>query len=145
SAGDKQDRHHSQSDAAMTPIRFAKSAVSSRGFTLIELMVGLVIGLLVLLAATVAFLNVSNARREMEKTDRQLENGRFAMQLLTDDISLAGYWGQFDPTAVSAPAAMPDPCSVDPVTMKLHVPVHVQAYDLGAGAPGCVSDVKANT
>src|SRR5438132_3238678 len=104
----------------MMRIPFVKSIASSRGFTLVELMVGLVIGLLVLLAATVAFLNVSNARREMEKTDRQLENGRYAMQLLTDDISLAGYWGEFDPTAVTAPAAMPNPCSVDTAVMKLN-------------------------
>jgi type IV pilus assembly protein PilW len=114
------------------------------GFTLVELMVGLLIGIFVLLAATSAFLNVSSSRREMEKTNRQMENGRYAMQLLSDDIALAGYWGEFDPTLVSAPAAIPDPCTVDPATLKLQIPMHVQTYtDLTA--PTCVSDVKTGT
>lgn len=122
----------------------------AQGFTLVELMVGLVVGMIVLAAATGAFLSVSSARREMERTDRQIENGRYAVQLLTDDISLAGYWGEFDPGVVGTPVSMAagtsgDPCVTDNALLKLALPLHVEGYDLGASAPSCVSDVKANT
>jgi len=121
-----------------------------RGFTLVELMVGLVVGMVVLGAATAAFLSVSNSRREMERTDRQIENGRYAMQLMNDDIALAGYWGEFNPNLVSLPASIAngtsgDPCTTDNANLKLAVPLHIQGYDLGGSAPTCVSDVKSNT
>ena len=74
-----------------------------------------------------------------------MENGRYAMQLLADDIALAGYWGEFDPTVVSAPAALPDVCTIAPATLKLHVPLHIQQVPAGGAAPTCVSDVKAGT
>jgi type IV pilus assembly protein PilW len=113
-------------------------------------MVGLVVGIVVLTAATVAFLSVSNSRREMERTDRQIENGRYAVQLVSDDLVLAGYWGEFDPTIVAAPASLAngtsgDPCTVDNTNLKGVVAVHIQGYDLGANAPTCISDVKTNT
>lgn len=131
-----------------SPFLAAKRA--ARGFTLVELMVGLTVGIVVLTAATVAFLGVSNSRREMEKIDRQIENGRYAMQLLTDDISLAGYWGEFNPTLVGTPVSIASgtsgyPCNTDDANLKLAVPLHVQGYDLAATVPACIFDVKANT
>ena len=122
----------------------------SGGFTLVELMVGLVVGMVVLIAATVALLSVSSSRREMERADRQIENGRYAMQLLMDDIALAGYWGEFNPIVVTTPASIAagttgDPCSVASTDLKVAIPLHIQGYDLGAAPPTCVTDVKANT
>ena len=89
------------------------------GFTLIELMVSIVIGLLMLAALIALMLNVSRNNTEMTKSNRMIENGRFALQLLQADISHAGYWGghvpEFDdlsrtiaPTDI--PTAVPDPC-----------------------------------
>jgi len=120
------------------------------GFTLVELMVGLVVGMVVLAAATAAFLGVSYSRRDMERTDRQIENGRYAMQLLSDDISLAGYWGEFNPTVVATPVSIAtgttgDPCTVTDANLKVAVPLHIQGYDQAATTPTCVTDVKANT
>ena len=89
------------------------------GFTLIELMVSIVIGLLMLAALIALMLNVSRNNTEMTKSNRMIENGRFALQLLQTDLSHAGYWGghvsEFDdlsrttvPTDI--PTAVPDPC-----------------------------------
>jgi prepilin-type N-terminal cleavage/methylation domain-containing protein len=91
------------------------------GFTLIELMISVVIGLLILLALITLLVNVSRNNSEMSKTNQIIENGRFALQLLQADISHAGYWGgyvpQFDDlslgtTAVpnDVPTAVPNPC-----------------------------------
>jgi type IV pilus assembly protein PilW len=43
----------------------------------------------------------------MAKTNLMIENGRFAMQLLRDDVQLAGFWGPID---VIEATAIPDPC-----------------------------------
>lgn len=89
------------------------------GLTLIELMVSMAIGLLIVLALITLLINVNRNNSEMGKTNRVIENGRFALQLLQTDISHAGYWGgyvpQFDDlstTGVPAdvPTAVPDPC-----------------------------------
>lgn len=120
------------------------AAARARGFTLVELMVGLALGLLVLATTAVAFLNVSSSRREMEKMNGQMENGRYATQLLMDDIALAGYWGEFNPNVLPAPANI-EPCTTDPVDLKLQLPLHIQAYDYTPTPPSCVSDVKPNT
>lgn len=100
------------------------------GFTLIELMVSMVIGLLMLSALIALLLNVSRNNSEMTKTNRMIENGRFALQLLQTDLSHAGYWGghvpEFDdlsrtiaptdipkdyPSASPVVTAVPDPCA----------------------------------
>ena len=118
---------------------------TARGFTLVELMVGITLGLLVLAIVSMVFLNVSSNRRDIERTGRQIENGRFAMQLLADDIVNAGYFGELDPRDVGPPATKPDPCSIDVADMKNMVMMHVQGYDAAAAKPSCVSDVRPGT
>ena len=53
---------------------------SNSGFSLIELMIAMTIGLLLLAGLTMIFVNSSNASREMQKTSQQIENGRFAIE-----------------------------------------------------------------
>jgi type IV pilus assembly protein PilW len=130
---------------ATSPPRGHMRAHALRGFTLIELMVGLTLGLIVLAAVTTVFVNISSNRRDMERTGRQIENGRFAMQLLADDIVNAGYFGTFDPRDVGAPATKPDPCSTSVGDMKSAVLVHIQGYAAGAVKPTCISDVRTGT
>lgn len=129
------------------------------GFTLIELMVSMVIGLLIVIALISLLLNVSNNNSEMGKTNRMIENGRFALQLLQADISHAGFLGgyvpQFDDlslgTAVvptDVPTAVPDPCleyaswGVAPYTVPPLVwhksnliGIAVQGYEIPAVVP----------
>ena len=47
------------------------------GLSLIELMVSVTLGLLILSGVLVVFVNASAARNEVERTSRQIENGRF--------------------------------------------------------------------
>ena len=130
--------------AATRTVTRPRSRLFLRGFTLVELMVGLALGLLVLLAVTTVFINVSSNRHDMEKTGRQIENGRYAMQLLQDDIANAGYFGEFDPRDVGAPPAKPDPCSTNVADLKAAILMHVQEY-FAATKPSCVTDVRTGT
>jgi type IV pilus assembly protein PilW len=90
-----------------------------RGLSLVELMVSIALGLLVVAALLALFLNITRTNSEMAKTNSLIENGRFAMQLLQNDIAHAGFWGehvpQFDDLTFAAvptdvPVAVPDPC-----------------------------------
>ena len=103
------------------PMRLRASSVyrPQAGFTLIELMIAMTISLLMLVSLVSIFANVSRSNAEMAKTNSLIENGRFAMQLLEQDLVHAGYWGgylpQFDDLSATGvpgdvPAAVPNPC-----------------------------------
>jgi type IV pilus assembly protein PilW len=100
------------------------------GLSLVELMVSMTLGLIVLSGVLVVFVNTSTARNEVERTTRQIENGRYASELLTEDLRLAGFYGRFDPSSVAAPGALPaNPCSLAAADWKAWLPVHIQGYD----------------
>jgi prepilin-type N-terminal cleavage/methylation domain-containing protein len=96
------------------------------GFTLIELMIAITISLIIMLALITVFINLSRSNAEMAKTNAQIENGRFAIQLLQNDIIHAGFWSSYVPqfddlssravpalastTDGTVPTAVPDPC-----------------------------------
>ncbi|HKB55061.1 MAG TPA: prepilin-type N-terminal cleavage/methylation domain-containing protein, partial [Ramlibacter sp.] len=91
------------------------------GFTLIELMISLTIGLFIVLALLTLLINVNRNNGELTKTNRMIENGRFALQLLQSDVSQAGYWAGYlppyddlsnttAPNPWDLPDTVPDPC-----------------------------------
>lgn len=123
------------------------------GFTIIEFMIALTLSLLVLAALTGAFVANSRSRAEIERANQQMENGRFALQLLTDDLQLAGYLSHFNPFNASAtltlPAAKPNPCATAVASIDAALLLHVQGYDslaaLDSDLDDCLSDFKAGT
>lgn len=118
---------------------------NSRGLSLVELMIAIALGLIVLLAVTMIFANTSRSRTEMERSNRQMESGRYASQLLTNNLRMAGYLAEFDTTVLTSPAALPDPCATATADLISALPLHVQGIDNAAVAPGCIGDLKANT
>src|SRR5687768_3121033 len=84
------------------------------GFSLIELMVSTTIGLVVLAALATVFANTSAARAELDRSSQQIDNGRYAVDLLTEDLQIAGYFGELNVTSLVVPGAMPDVCSTTP-------------------------------
>ena len=68
-------------------------AKKQSGLSLVELMIALTIGLLLLAGLTLIFVNSSEANRELQKTAQQVENGRYAINRLTEDLGNIEYWG----------------------------------------------------
>ena len=66
---------------------------SPRGFTLVELMVAMTIGLIILGAVGQIFATSSGTYALEEGLARLQENGRFAMNFVVKDIRMAGYTG----------------------------------------------------
>ncbi|GAB3454554.1 PilW family protein [Massilia terrae] len=118
----------------------------ARGFTLPELLVAIAIGLLILVGMTTLFVRNSRAQAEVEKANRQVENGRFGIDLLTTDLRNAGFYGEFDPTGMATPTSVPDPCGNSLAVLAAALPLHVQGYNNDAAAiPICVQDRRAGT
>ena len=101
------------------------------GLSLIELMISITIGLLILVALSTLFINQSKARVELDKSNRMIDNGRYALELLSDNLRLAGYYGEFSPTSgvPAVPATLPDPCSTLASDMAAALQLAVQTYD----------------
>ncbi len=116
----------------------------SRGFTLIELMVSMTIGLIILLGMTIMFVNNTKSQTELEKSNRQTEAGRYASQLLSDDIYNAGYYAEFDPSDLPD-VGLPGICDTSLATMRSALPLAVQGLDNSAAQAACLTDAKPDS
>ena len=79
------------------------------GFSLVELMVAMTIGLVLLAGVVSTFAESSRTHRELQKLSQQIENGRFAVDMIAGDLRHAGFYGQFH-SLPAVPGALPDPC-----------------------------------
>ena len=122
------------------------------GFSLIEFMIAITVSLLILAAMSSTFVANSRARTELERANQQIENGRYAMQVLSDDLQLAGYLSHFQlSTAVDSPvivvpgtvfrAGKPDPCTNVVANLTDALALHLQGYD---NAPDTDNDGDAD-
>ncbi len=89
------------------------------GVSLVELMVGMALGMVLALALVVLYTNATRASAGLSRANLLIENGRTALLVLQQDLSHAGFWGgyvpDFDNLTLSsapgdAPASLPDPC-----------------------------------
>ena len=83
--------------------------------TLLELMVALAIGSVLLIGLATVFFNSSRTHRELEKSGLMIENGRYAISVLYEDLRHAGFYGYFFdiPTPVTT---APNPCETADIT-----------------------------
>ena len=127
----------------------SRGRVAARGFTLIELMVAIVLGLILLAALIALLVSTITSRNELDKTTRQIDNGRYALQVLSENIQLAGYVGASGSTAFSyvTPVACPTTLAdlgyapqTNPGTSKVPFPVYMPS-----AVPACIDHVVAGT
>ena len=73
----------------------------NQGFSLVELMVAIAIGLVLISGLATLFANSSRAGNDIERSIRQIENGRYATELLNENISIAGYYGELSTSGLT--------------------------------------------
>lgn len=113
------------------PIRKPKAEL---GMTLVELMISMALGLVILAVISVLFVNTNRQQVELDKSNRLIDNGRYATDLVSEALRSAGFYGEFNPGAMVAPLALPDPCKVtagmaDLTEVRNGFAFHVQGYD----------------
>lgn len=122
-----------------------------RGFSLVELMIASTIGLLILTAMISVFVSSMQSRNEVDKSSRQIENGRFAVEMLREDIQLAAFYGDYFPSS-TVTWTTPDPCSTifdnmefDSTAGKIPVGIYGIPNADTTATPSCLADRKADT
>ena len=137
-----------------TPLRrIPRTRRSMAGVSLVELMVGITLGLIVLAGLASVFANSSRARSDIERASRQIENGRYALQVLGDDIRLAGFYGELNPNILvkyygtfTSATMDQDTCSTDPTVWLSYTAIPFYGFDNGLNPPTCMpSNLKPKT
>ncbi len=118
---------------------------AARGFSLAELMIAITIGLSILAGLSTMFVRNTRAQAEIEKANRQVENGRFAIDVLSVDLRNAGYYAEFDPGVLASPAALPPPCAATIDDLHAGLVLPVQGVDNGADTLDCLPDARPGT
>jgi len=139
--------------SSMTDLRrtrgFCAGRSRERGFSLVELMIASTIGLLILTAMISVFVSSMQSRNEVDKASRQIENGRFAVEMLKEDIQLAGFYGDYFPSTITW--TTPDPCATILNNMGFsagNLPVGIYGYPdtvTSGTQPSCLSSRKEGT
>ena len=120
----------------------------ARGFTLVELMVAMTLGLILMAGLAMLFDDSSRSSNEIEKSTRQIENGRYALKFLNEDVSMAGYYGE---VSAGLTFGMADACATALANLgwdnaTLTAPVPITGFSAAQAASlACLSDLKPNT
>jgi type IV pilus assembly protein PilW len=109
-------------------VSMRQSLRKARGASLIELMIAIAIGLIIVAALSVMYVNQTRVRAELDKNNRMTDNGRYAIELLSKNVKHAGFYGEFDPSALPVPPSA-DPCATDAATIALALRLAVQGIN----------------
>jgi type IV pilus assembly protein PilW len=115
------------------------------GVTLVELMVGLTLGLIISAALLLLFADASARGQDLSRAGSQIENGRYITELFREDLRLAGFFGEI--SVAGATYSQPNPCDVVPTGWNgapFTLPSPVQGYGPADALP-CLANRKAGT
>jgi len=112
------------------------------GFTMIELMVSIAIGLFLIAGLTSLMVASSVNSSELNKTATEIENGRYALQILSEDVQHAGFWGGYgaaSTTLVALPATL---CGTTLASLGFNAgtvtfPVGIYGFAGASSTPAC--------
>ena len=126
---------------------FNSGLKATKGFSLVELMVAMVLGVIVIAGAITVYLASKRSLTEVEQVASLSENGRFALRLLGYSARHIGFYGGLDPYDIlpnKQVAAVYGDCTGD-----------AEAYDTehsffalratSATVVGCITDAMSNT
>ena len=115
-------------------------------------MIGLTIGLVLLTVMATVFDRTSGGRSDLDRVSRLVENSRFAVEVIGDDIRHAGFYGTFLPPSDTV-FTDTSPCAWDvadlnslgwqPTPIAPRLPAQLMGWDdpvAGDPALGCLPD-----
>lgn len=125
-----------------------RRATRQHGVSMLELLIGMALGLVVVMVITSFFGPVSQHRRSLENSGQMFDNATYAAELLTEEIRAAGYFGELHSPSVTWQAA--DPCAVTAATLgwassPAAAPLPLVGVGPADATPGCVSNRRAGT
>ena len=122
-----------------------------QGLSLVELMISMTIGMFLLLGLGTLLMANSETSQELNKAGNQIENGRYGIQVLTDDIRLAGFLGTYKAPGAPGTWTTPDPCATalaslgfDTTVSPVVVPVAIHGYAGASALPASCATAVTN-
>ncbi len=117
------------------------------GFSLIELMVSIVLGMIILAGATSIYLASKRSMTEGEQVAAVSENGRFALQLLNTAVRHVSFFGGSNPADIredGSLGAVTGDCTGDAVAYDTDNAMFA-VRTTSASILGCITDAVPNT
>ena len=118
----------------------------ARGFSLVELMVAMTIGLLIIVGLTAMYVASSSGKKTDARFSEFQTNGRYAIDAIRRDIQQAGFAGfsvfAANDSAVSG-VSITGNCNNDAAAIKFDRPIF--GYNNATGLPSCLSGYQANS
>lgn len=136
---------------------------TTRGFSLVELMVAMAISVTLMMAMASIFTSSINTREKIDREGQKIETARYSLDTLAEDIRLAGYYGNYAPPftgSVPADWKYVDPCSTaggnplpgwNATSSPIQVPFPIFGYEahntgsLPTALTDCLDNYKADT
>lgn len=118
--------------------RFSALPASQRGYSVVELMVASVVGLFILSGAITVFTGNKTSQEMSTGMARVQENGRVALDILSNDLRLAGFQGCTNGSKV--------PSIISEVQPTINLPVEAiwgAKYDANTWTPAVHTDLTA--
>ena len=95
----------------------------ARGFTIIELLIALALGLTLSAAITKIYIQNNVSMQQDEQIARLQENARYALKLLSREIGMAGFAGGTPDQSTLTPVAIATGCAHDTWNLDLTTPL----------------------
>ena len=120
----------------------------TRGTTLVEILVALALASLVIGAVALVFSATSRNRGDLERSARLLENAQYALDYLSDELRLAGYYAELSVVGVAWQA--PDPCGTTVASLgwsnsPFQVPLPLVGLRPADAMPACLPHQRPGT
>ena len=116
-----------------TQISIYTQFASSKGYSLLELMIGMSLGLVLTLGVSSMYTQSSGNYQRMSDEVLRIGNTQYVGNVLRKEIQGAGYWGAY--TGFETPAVWVDPCSTDLASLEQGVHQPVLGYNSPANSP----------
>jgi type IV pilus assembly protein PilW len=110
----------------------------ARGYSLVELMIGMSLGLVLTMGITAMYVQSSQNYERLADEVTRVGNSQFIGNQLRREIQGAGYWGDF--TSPTPTGVFVDPCDLSIPTMTLGVSQPIFGFDSRPASPlGCLT------
>lgn len=133
----------------MNPKRVTYSSQASGGFSLVEFMVAIVLGMIIVGGAISVYIATKQSSTETEQIASVSENGRFALQLMSYSLRHAGFFSGASITDVQPDASLAPvtgDCTAQGAAYDTSVALFAaRVNNNGDAVFGCVDDAVPNT
>ena len=116
----------------MTPPLYHAVALPGRGFTLVELLVAMLLGIMLSAGMVTAYLSTKQSAFYQDQLARMQENGRLAVWLLSREVVMAGFFAGLMAPHTQTPAAEIAQCGATKWVLNIALPLdHVDNHERG--------------